>query len=53
VIEVLRDRLIRLGVPILGGLPIGHGSRPTAVPVGTPATLDADTGELIVTSAVR
>ena len=27
-IDVLRDRLGRLGVPILGGLPIGHGAGP-------------------------
>lgn len=51
-IDVLRDRLGRLGVPVLGGLPIGHGSRPLAIPVGTPATLDADAGVLVVTSAV-
>ena len=52
VIDVLRDRLGRLGVPILGGLPIGHGSDPVAVPVGTLATLDADAGTLRVGSAV-
>jgi muramoyltetrapeptide carboxypeptidase len=51
-VDVLRDRLGRLGVPILGGLPIGHGTRPVTVPVGTPATLDADAGELVVGSAV-
>ncbi|MEV0135770.1 hypothetical protein AB0H83_45925 [Dactylosporangium sp. NPDC050688] len=53
VIDVLRDRLGRLGVPILGGLPIGHGAHPVAVPVGTPATLDADAGTLTVTAAVQ
>jgi muramoyltetrapeptide carboxypeptidase len=52
-LDVLRDRLGRLGVPILGGLPLGHGSHPIAVPVGTTATLDADAGTLTVTSAVR
>jgi muramoyltetrapeptide carboxypeptidase len=46
--DVLRDRLGRLGVPVLGGLPIGHGDQPMAVPVGTTATLDADAGELVV-----
>jgi muramoyltetrapeptide carboxypeptidase len=51
-IDVLRDQLSRLGVPILGGLPIGHGDNPIAVPVGTPAILDADAGTLTVTSAV-
>lgn len=51
-IDVLRDRLNRLDVPILGGLPIGHGDSPIAVPVGTPATLDADAGTLTIQSAV-
>jgi muramoyltetrapeptide carboxypeptidase len=51
--DVLRDRLSLLNVPILGGLPTGHGSRPRAVPVGTMATLDADAGTLTVTPAVR
>jgi muramoyltetrapeptide carboxypeptidase len=48
VIDVLRDRLHRLGVPVLGGLPIGHGSSPIALPLGTMATLDADRGVLKV-----
>ncbi|AGZ41828.1 S66 peptidase family protein [Actinoplanes friuliensis] len=51
-VDVLRDRLGRLGVPILGGLPIGHGSDPVAVPVGTPAVLDAGAGTLTVSAAV-
>ena len=52
VIEVLRDRLCSLGVPVLGGLPIGHGESPFAVPIGTLATLDADAGVLQVAAAV-
>jgi muramoyltetrapeptide carboxypeptidase len=51
-IDVLRDRLSRLRVPILGGLPIGHGADPIATPVGTTATLDADAGTLQVGPAV-
>ena len=51
-VDVLRDRLHRLGVPVLGGLPIGHGRPATAVPVGTMTTLDADAGTLTVASAV-
>lgn len=49
--DVLADRLGTLGVPILGGLPIGHGDAPLAVPIGTRATLDADAGTLTVASA--
>jgi muramoyltetrapeptide carboxypeptidase len=48
VLDVLRDRLTSLGVPILGGLPFGRD----AVPIGTPATLDADAGTLTIEPAV-
>jgi muramoyltetrapeptide carboxypeptidase len=47
-IDVLRDRLSKLGVPVLGGLPLGHGENPIAVPIGTMAVLDADAGTLTV-----
>jgi len=53
VVDVLRDRLYRLGVPVLGGLPIGHGASPRAVPIGARAVLDADAGMLTIASAVR
>ncbi|HEX7744212.1 MAG TPA: LD-carboxypeptidase [Micromonosporaceae bacterium] len=53
VAEVLADRLGDLGVPVLGGLPIGHGVGQLTVPVGVPATLDSVTGTLTVTAAVR
>jgi muramoyltetrapeptide carboxypeptidase len=49
---VLQDRLSGLGVPILGGLPIGHGIDPRALPIGTWAELDADAGTLEVAPAV-
>ncbi|MFF5178265.1 LD-carboxypeptidase [Micromonospora sp. NPDC000316] len=51
--DVLGERLGDLGVPVLGGLPIGHGPGQLTVPVGTPAVLDATAGTLTVTSAVR
>jgi len=38
--NVLADRLTSLGVPILCGLPIGHGTANHAVPLGVPARLD-------------
>ncbi len=50
--EVLTDRLADLGVPVLGGLPIGHGYGQLTVPVGVPATLDVGAGTLTVTPAV-
>lgn len=53
VVDVLGDRLGDLGVPLLGGLPVGHGSGQLAVPVGVPATLEVAAGTLTVTAAVR
>jgi muramoyltetrapeptide carboxypeptidase len=52
VAEVLAERLADLGVPVLGGLPIGHGYAQQTVPVGVPATLDAAAGTLTVEPAV-
>ncbi len=52
-VDVLRDRLARLRVPILGGLPVGHGTNPATLPLGTAATLDADAGMLRVDAAGR
>jgi muramoyltetrapeptide carboxypeptidase len=53
VADVLTERLGDLGVPVLGGLPIGHGVGQLTVPVGTRAVLDADAGTLTVSPAVR
>jgi muramoyltetrapeptide carboxypeptidase len=53
VTDVLYDRIGDLGVPVLGGLPIGHGVGQLTVPVGVPATLDSVTGTLTVAPAVR
>jgi len=52
VIEVLYDQLGELGVPVLGGLPIGHGPHPPTVPLGTMATLNTATGTLTIEPAV-
>lgn len=51
--DVLIERLADLGVPLLGGLPIGHGDRNLAVALGSRAILDADTGTLTVAPAAR
>lgn len=47
-IGVLRDHLGALGVPLLGGLPLGHGLTARIVPVGLETKLDADRGVLAV-----
>lgn len=46
--EILLDRLGSLGVPMLGGLPIGHGEQHFAVPLGIPSILDVTAQTLIV-----
>jgi len=50
--EVLAEHLHALGVPVLGGLPVGHGDVRITVPLGTEAELDADAGTLTVAPAV-
>lgn len=52
VLDVLAERLHKLGVPVLGGLPLGHGAVRHTVPLGTRATLDADAATLTVEPAV-
>jgi muramoyltetrapeptide carboxypeptidase len=39
---VLTDRLRPLGVPILAGVPVGHGARQLTLRLGAPALLDTD-----------
>jgi len=48
VLDTLHDLLDDLGVPILGGLPLGHVDDPVPVPLGVPAVLDADRGTLVI-----
>jgi muramoyltetrapeptide carboxypeptidase len=40
--DVLEQRLEPLGVPVLYGLPLGHGTHLATLPLGVTATLDAD-----------
>ncbi|MCJ8281862.1 MAG: LD-carboxypeptidase [Rivularia sp. ALOHA_DT_140] len=50
VVEVLRDRLEDLGIPIVSNLPFGHQAPNAALPVGVMVTLDGDEGVLTVNS---
>lgn len=43
---VLRDRLLPLGVPILAGLPVGHGSPQMSVWLGAPGAIDTESCSL-------
>lgn len=44
--DVLREILGDLGVPVVRGLPFGHGVENWTLPIGIRARLDADTGTL-------
>jgi muramoyltetrapeptide carboxypeptidase len=46
--DVLKGHLHALDVPVLGGLPLGHGDDPQSVLVGALATLEAETGRLVI-----
>ncbi|HEU0213676.1 MAG TPA: LD-carboxypeptidase [Jiangellaceae bacterium] len=46
--EVVLDRLRGLGVPVVSELGFGHGDSSLTVPLGLPATLDADAATLTV-----
>ncbi len=50
--DVYEELLLPLGVPVIAGLPIGHGKHHATVPIGAMATLDADAGTLIVEEVV-
>jgi muramoyltetrapeptide carboxypeptidase len=45
--QVLAEQFGSLDVPVLGGLPFGHGDQQTPLGLGVPAVLDADSGTLI------
>lgn len=53
VVDVLRERLGLLKVPILAGLPVGHDPNPVTVPLGVACVLDADAGTLACGPAMR
>jgi muramoyltetrapeptide carboxypeptidase len=46
VLDVLGDHLSRWNVPVLGGLPLGHGPNPRTAITGAIASLDADAATL-------
>jgi muramoyltetrapeptide carboxypeptidase len=46
--DVLDERLGGLGVPVLYGLPVGHGEAMATLPLGVEATIDADARTLTI-----
>jgi len=51
--QAVQDRVGDLGVPVLGGLRIGHGNGQLTVPFGSTATIDVEAGTLTVQAGVR
>ncbi|MEY3768590.1 MAG: hypothetical protein RLZZ11_1660, partial [Cyanobacteriota bacterium] len=49
--EILLERLLPLGVPLVRHLPVGHGRPNLALPVGRMAQLDGRSGELSLITA--
>lgn len=47
--EVILERFGPLNVPIVFGVPFGHGDEKATIPVGVRALLDGDAGELTIT----
>lgn len=41
-VQVLADLLVPLGIPVLHGLPVGHGRHLATMPLGTQVSLDVD-----------
>jgi muramoyltetrapeptide carboxypeptidase len=50
-IEVVRERLGRLNIPVALGARVGHGERNRALPYGVRASLDARAGTLVALEA--
>jgi muramoyltetrapeptide carboxypeptidase len=51
--EVLRDRLTDLNIPIVANLPFGHDGCNAALPMGVIATLDGNTGKLMIDPQIQ
>jgi muramoyltetrapeptide carboxypeptidase len=49
--QVLRERTADLRIPVLAGLPVGHGDVNAALPLGVRARLDGDRGRLSLLEA--
>jgi len=40
--SMLQERLGRLTIPVVAGLPVGHGNENISLPLGLPALLDTE-----------
>ena len=51
--DIVEELMAPLGLPLVFGLPIGHGKHHATLPLGALATLDADAGTLVVEEVVN
>jgi len=51
--EVLRERTLDLGIPVVAHLPVGHSPGNAALPLGVPARLDGGRGRLALPATAR
>jgi len=51
IVDLLRQHLEPLGIPILGGLPLGHSENAESVPLGHLTRIDGETGVLVTRMA--
>jgi muramoyltetrapeptide carboxypeptidase len=51
--ETLAERVAPFGVPILAGLPVGHGRPQLTVPLGADVVVDADACRLVLDAAAE
>lgn len=52
--DVLKERLLPMGIPVVSGLPFGHVRWNATLPIGVQVRLDGDRGDLVITeSAVQ
>jgi muramoyltetrapeptide carboxypeptidase len=51
-LEVVRERLGHLDIPVALGAPVGHGERNRALPYGVPVRLDTQAGTLVALESV-
>jgi muramoyltetrapeptide carboxypeptidase len=49
--RLLREKFAGLGIPIMTGLPAGHGVCNRAIPIGLPVDFDTDTGTVTLRAA--
>jgi muramoyltetrapeptide carboxypeptidase len=50
-LSAVRERLGELGIPVLAGLPVGHGLMNESLPLGVPAELSSQPARLVVNPA--